>query len=151
MQEKRKENKKNPILFERFREESGNKNIFIPEESIYDDCSSSSYKNNQMSFQRSVTVFGYSQENMDSIIRRFKAYGEIKEINYGKNWIDIKYEKEKPIYTALRENGSIINGEMVGVLQKNRKDISAPWVNDQSVLVKKEEGLISRFLSYLFG
>ncbi|KAI5186337.1 hypothetical protein NEHOM01_1401 [Nematocida homosporus] len=143
--------KKSPNLFEKEGPETKYKDFYIPESSIYDSRPSTTQKRGPIVPSRSVTVFGYSAGNLDHVMRRFKECGEIKEINYGKNWMDIQYEREKCMFTALRENGCILNGEMIGVVQKNRKDMGAIWLTEQEVLFKREEGVLTRILAYLFG
>lgn len=127
-------------------------NIHVPEISVYDEQPPVMYKKNPFPSQKAITVFGYSPSNLDSVLQRFKEHGEIKEINHGKNWMDIEYKSEKSIYLALKDTGTILNGEMVGVLQKNKKEIGfTHWNDKEQVFVKREEGVVTKILAYLFG
>ncbi|KAI5181018.1 hypothetical protein NEOKW01_1259 [Nematocida sp. AWRm80] len=129
-----------------------NKKIAIPEASIYDEQPSALQNQHPFIQPKTLTVFGYSPSNLDCVLHRFKEFGEIKEISYGKNWMDIKYEKENCIYRALQESETILNGEMIGVIQKNRKGIGALQnYTKAQAFAKKEDGLIIKIFTYLFG
>ncbi|OAG31601.1 hypothetical protein NEDG_00076 [Nematocida displodere] len=141
-----------PSLFEDSRgSEMSYKHMYIPESSIYDEQVPLKHKRDLHLSQRSITVFGYSATSVECVLRRFKTFGEIKDINYGKNWMDIKYDQEKQMFRALKENGTILNEEMIGVMQKNRKDVGSLRYGDDNVFAKPEEGILVRIFAYLFG
>jgi len=152
-EESRKEREPASLLEERKEANGRGGPFYIPENSIYDEQQPvAAQKRPFLGLQRTVTVFGYSPQNQEEVARRFKEHGEIKEISYGKNWMDIQYKVEKSMYKALRENGGIINGEMVGVVQKSRKETThlAQYEKEQ-VLLKREEGVLGKIITYLFG
>ncbi|KAI5188816.1 hypothetical protein NEMIN01_0184 [Nematocida minor] len=127
------------------------KGVYIPEASVYDEQPAFAAPREFTISQKTVTVFGYSPSNLEHILRKFRDIGEIKEISYGKNWMDVKYEREKCMFLALQESGAIINGEMIGVVQKARKNINVGKIEKSNLLIHKEEGVLGRILTYLFG
>ncbi|KAI5189788.1 hypothetical protein NECID01_0694 [Nematocida sp. AWRm77] len=153
MQEERERRQLHTKLFEEGKEQTlPNLHLHVPETSVYDEQPPVMYRKNMPLSQKTVTVFGYSTGNLDSVLRRFKEHGEIKDINHGRNWMDIEYKLDKSIYQALKDTGSIQNGEMIGVLQKNKKEVG--YFNrheKEQVFVKKEEGVVTKIFTYLFG
>lgn len=131
--------------------EDKTKGQYIPEGSVYDEQPTFAFPRGSSIPQKAVTVFGYSASNLEHVLRKFREIGEIKDLSYGKNWIDIKYEKEKCMFLALRESGVIINGEMIGVVQKARKNTAVGRVENTELFLKKDVGLLGRVLTYLFG
>ncbi|KAI5159140.1 hypothetical protein NEAUS03_0053 [Nematocida ausubeli] len=130
---------------------SGPKSVYIPEASVYDDQPVLGGPRVSTVQQKALTVFGYSPSNLECVLRQFKSVGEIKEISYGKNWMDIKYEKEKCMMQALQMSSQIINGEMIGVAQRARKNIDIGSVEKSALFLKKDDGLLGRICTYLFG
>ncbi|KAH9386376.1 uncharacterized protein NEMAJ01_1272 [Nematocida major] len=135
----------------RGKKDEKNKGVYIPEASMYDEQPSFAPLRDPVVSQKAVTVFGYSSANLEHILRKFKGIGPIKEIHYGKNWMDIRYEAEKYMFLALQESGRIINGEMIGVFQKSRRNVPTARVENPNALLRKDTGLIERVLSYFFG
>ncbi|EIJ88747.1 hypothetical protein NEPAR06_1263 [Nematocida parisii] len=127
------------------------KTVYIPEASVYDEQPSLVPPRDSAILQKAVTVFGYSPANLECVLRQFRDLGEIKEISYGKNWMDIKYEKEKCMLHALQMSSQIINGEMIGVAQKARNNMGIGRVEKSSLFIKQDHGLLGRIFTYLFG
>lgn len=129
------------------------KNSSIPDTSLYDESGPLPPHKKQETFgrQKTITIFGYSAANLEAIISRFRRYGAVEDINYGKNWIDLKYEDEKSMFKALSDNGKIINDEMVGVTQKYKKDGTSGILGGGGVFMKRERGAFARLFGYLFG
>lgn len=126
---------------------------YIPEGSMYDEepvRREIGEKQGVRSY-RSVTVFGYTAENMEHVMKKFEEFGEMEGISHGKNWVDIEYKREKSMFQAMQESGSIINGEMIGVAQRARKSICVDTVEKSMLFAEKREGMISKVLTYLFG
>lgn len=125
--------------------------IYIPEASVYDEQPARREIREGAVSQRSVTVFGYSPENLEHVMDRFRKIGEIKEISHGKNWMDIKYCRDKSMFQAMQESGSIINGEIIGVAQRGRKSVLMDKLEGNALLANNSEGIISKIFTYLFG
>lgn len=122
---------------------------YIPDASIYDSHPEKVVRNIPVSAHKTVTIFGYAPENTNCVLQWAQGHGQITEVSYGKNWMDIRYEKEAYIYNALQGNGTILNGEMIGVMQKHRRGLGAR--KHQEVFSADQKGLLSRIFVYLFG
>lgn len=144
--------KERPSLFEKEKTPVYT-DIFVPKVSMYDEKVVSEHVPMQSTIyrQQPVIVFGYSAQNLSSILSIFEKIGKMKKIGYGTNWVEIVYEKEKYVYTALKENGSIYNEEMIGVISGNKKEPIILQKADTQLLKSNGPGVIPRILSYLFG
>lgn len=127
------------------------KEVYIPEASVYDEEPVHMSTRGTGILQKSVTVFGYSPSNLEHVLEKFSGLGEIKEMSHGKNWMDIQYKRDGSMFMALQESGIVINGEMIGVVQRARKSINMERIEKSALLVNKNDGLIGRVLTYLFG
>lgn len=145
------EERKQPALFAEELENAQAKYSisYIPEASIYDSHAEKIVRNPPVSAHKTVTIFGYAPENTTCVLRWAQGHGHISEISYGKNWMDIRYEKESCIYNALLGNGTILNGEMIGAMQKHRRSLGARKY--QEIFSTDQKGLLSRLFIYLFG
>jgi Nup53/35/40-type RNA recognition motif len=128
------------------------RNTTVPDSSLYDEQHPpQEQKKESALYQKTVTVFGYSVRNLDRVRDRFRECGEVKEICYGKNWMDIRYEDERSMFKALSDSGTIIGGEMIGVVQRHKRERYFGGVWRESVFLKKKEGVFRKIFSYLFG
>ncbi|TBU09406.1 hypothetical protein CWI39_0075p0020 [Hamiltosporidium magnivora] len=96
--------------------------------------------------RRYVTVFGFSLQNSDYVISQIKKCGEIKRIEYGKNWVDVEFEYDYEISKCLALNNIKINGEIIGCF---RNGIHVAKTKD--VFSTQRKGLIGRILEYFLG
>lgn len=128
------------------------KTTTVPDTSLYDDTTTPALqlKPTSIETQKVITIFGYSPSQLEPTIAKFREYGSISDINYGKNWMDIKYANDKSVFKALSNNCKIINGEMIGVVQKSRREVPLTFGREE-VFIKRESGVIGRVIKYLFG
>ena len=72
-----------------------------------------------------VTVFGYSLEDHKNILKELEELGNIVEhIKKGKNWMNVKYKSISQARNALLLNGTLINGNIIGVKKCNTFDFN---------------------------
>lgn len=112
----------------------------IPENTLYEESLVLHKRPNK----KHITVFGFTQKNLESVIKKIKEVAQVEHIEYGKNWVNvicISGENE-----LIKLNKGHINGEIIGVFRDNCNVI----VEDKDIFLKKE-GFFSKVLAYFFG
>lgn len=90
-----------------------------------------------------ITVFGTS--NIEALEEKVRSMGDVKDIEYGRNYLNVMYDSEESSRRLLGLNRQVFNGEILGVYRQE-----AVVTSEQDVFVKKKGGF-SRVLEYFFG
>ncbi|EPR78767.1 hypothetical protein SLOPH_2106 [Spraguea lophii 42_110] len=90
-----------------------------------------------------ITVFGFSSENTEKIVELIKTKGSIKNMEYGRNYVNVTFEDVNDYEDVISMNRTMVEGEYIGVFRNN--------MVSRGNIKKKEKGLISKMLEYLFG
>ncbi|WUR03129.1 nucleoporin NUP35 [Vairimorpha necatrix] len=115
------------------------KELSIPENTLYEEPLVRHTKPSK----RHITVFGFSQNNLENVVRKIKEVCHVQHMEYGKNWVNVITPGETEL---LRLNTKYINGEMIGVY----REVGNAVVDDKDIFLRKE-GIIGKILSYFFG
>ncbi|EEQ82574.1 hypothetical protein NCER_100682 [Vairimorpha ceranae BRL01] len=129
--QKTKEVEKMPVII--------NKEQVIPENTLYEEP----LVRHTKPTKKHVTIFGFSQKNLEHVIKRIKETCQIEHIEYGLNWINVITNKDSAL---LKLNLSHINGEIIGVYKESNNSL----IEDKDIFLRKE-GIIRKIIIYLFG
>lgn len=90
-----------------------------------------------------ITIFGSS--DIKVLEEKVRSFGEIKEIEYGRNYLNIIYENEESSQKLLELNKSFLNGELIGVFKQTNV------IKQNEEYFYKRRGVFFRMFYYLFG
>lgn len=90
-----------------------------------------------------ITIFG--SNNIGFLEEKARSLGEIREIEYGRNYLNVIYDSEESSIKLMDLNRQTFNGEILGVYRQQTV-IS----NEEDIFVKKKS-LFSRIFEYFFG
>jgi hypothetical protein len=90
-----------------------------------------------------ITIFGTT--NIEALEEKVRSMGEVKDIEYGRNYLNVTYDSEESSRKLLGLNRQVLDGEIVGVYRQE-----AVVSSEQDVFVKKKGGF-SKLLEYFFG
>eukprot|EP00866_Antonospora_locustae_P001965 jgi/Antlo1/1965/137 len=91
-----------------------------------------------------ITIFGSS--NIEMLEEKVRSLGEVKDIEYGRNYLNVVYDSEESNRSLLGLNRQVVNGEILGVYRQQLV------VNneDDSIFIKNKS-IFSRIFEYFFG
>lgn len=137
-----------PSLFRRKNRKDGSAEVApetkqapIPQNTLYEEPLISQCK----SRKKYVTVYGFSPDNLDVVLEMVKSCGEISEVEYGKNWVNVLFLNEEDVRKCLRMNTTMVEDEIIGVFRQG-----GGVVDDRDIFVRRK-GVFSSIMEYLFG
>lgn len=90
-----------------------------------------------------ITVFGTN--NIELLEEKVRSLGEVREVEYGRNYINVIYDSEESSTKLLGLNRKMLNGEILGAYRQQTVVRS-----DEDIFLKKK-GLFSKIFDYFFG
>ncbi|KCZ78306.1 hypothetical protein H311_00664 [Anncaliia algerae PRA109] len=90
-----------------------------------------------------ITIFGSTDTHI--LEEKVRSIGEIKEIEYGKNYLNVIYENEESNQKLLELNKTFLNGEMIGVFKQNNV------VKQDEKYFYNRKGIFYRIFLYFLG
>lgn len=137
-----------PSLFKRKNKESvagepvaEMKQVEIPQNTLYEEPLVSQRR----AQKRYVTIYGFTADNLEAVLEMARSCGEITEIEYGKNWVNVVFDGEEGVKRCLRQNTTMVGDEIVGVFRQG-----GGIVEDRDIFVRKK-GVFACVMEYLFG
>lgn len=121
-------------------DETENKMI-IPQTTLYD----MPLQPQNSPLQKYMTVFGFSQQNRQSVLQEISSIITIKKKEEGRNYINVWAENTAELESLLKLNHKIINGEILGVYRNNFGIVS------NNNIYAKRKGILKILKEYLFG
>ncbi|KAH9411895.1 hypothetical protein HK407_02g03390 [Ordospora pajunii] len=113
----------------------------IPQNTLYEEPLVSQHRVKK----RYVTVYGFTPANLEAVLDMIRSCGDILEIEYGKNWVNVLFGGEEGIKKCLRMNTSIVGEEMIGVFRQG-----GGVVDDKDIFVR-HKGVFTSIMEYFFG
>ncbi|KAL0265910.1 UNVERIFIED_CONTAM: hypothetical protein PYX00_011627 [Menopon gallinae] len=91
-----------------------------------------------------VTIFGSS--NLEMLEEKVRSLGEVRDIEYGRNYLNVVYDSEESNRSLLSLNRQVVNGEILGVYRQQLVVNS----EDNSIFIRNKS-MFSRVVEYFFG
>ncbi|ADM11779.1 uncharacterized protein Eint_070140 [Encephalitozoon intestinalis ATCC 50506] len=117
------------------------KSTSIPQNTLYEEPLVSQHR----AKKKYVTVYGFTAGNLDAVMDTVKSCGEVLEVEYGRNWINVLFDNEDSIKRCLRLNTTMIEDEIVGTFRQGGGII------DSSDIFVRKKGVFTSIMEYLFG
>nr|AGE96385.1 hypothetical protein ECU07_0210 [Encephalitozoon cuniculi] len=137
-----------PSLFRRKNKSEGmpeavseTKSASIPQNTLYEEPLVSQHK----ARKRYVTIYGFTPGNLNAVMDAAKSCGDILEVEYGKNWINVLFDNEDSIKRCLKLNTAVVEDEIVGAFRQG-----GGIIEDWDIFVRKK-GVFTSIMEYLFG
>lgn len=90
-----------------------------------------------------ITIFGTS--DIQLLEEKVRSFGEVKEIEYGRNYVNVIYENEESGCKLLELNKTFLNGELIGVYKQSNV------IKQNEEYFFNRKGVFYRIFNYLFG
>ncbi|KAM0679856.1 hypothetical protein GINT2_002028 [Glugoides intestinalis] len=138
-----KQDKYHPSLFAKASETTLNEQQepVIPQSTLYDIP----IQSQTAPIKKHVIIFGFSQQNRQSILEQIEKTTKLFRKEEGKNYIIVWSEDNASLDALLKFNHKIVNGEIIGAYRK-----SFGAVDDPNIYLKKK-GLFNKVYEYFFG
>ncbi|AFN83265.1 hypothetical protein EROM_070140 [Encephalitozoon romaleae SJ-2008] len=117
------------------------KSTSIPQNTLYEEPLVSQHRVKK----KYVTIYGFTPRNLDAVIDAVKSCGDVLEVEYGKNWINVLFDNEESIKRCLRLNTTMIEDEIIGAFRQG-----GGIIEDHDIFVRKK-GVFTSIMEYLFG
>lgn len=113
----------------------------IPQNTLYEEPLVSQHR----ARKKYVTVYGFSAGNLDAVMDAIKSCGDVVEVEYGRNWVNVLLDSEEGVRRCLRLNTAMVEDEIIGAFRQG-----GGVVDDRDIFVRKR-GVFTSVMEYLFG